>query len=170
MFQPHPSTSIVTLVDGSTSCVLESGTIHPTPIITLTYVLSLPQFSFNLIYVSKLTRTLNCSISFFPGYCLIQDLSTKRIIGRGRESRGLSTFLNQWCQRLFLVLELLPHSNYIVTWVILVGIMAHSLLKWWLTIEMVAIIFLYKLISSSFVIIPSHTSLSERERRVKEES
>ena len=58
-----------------------------------------------------------------------------------------------------------------------------SLLKWWLTIgmvahywnggytiEMVAIIFLYKLISSSFVIIPSHTSLSERERRVKEES
>ena len=32
------------------------------------------------------------------------------------------------------------------------------------TIEMVAIIFLYKLISSSFVIIPSHTSLSERER------
>ena len=45
-----------------------------------------------------------------------------------------------------------------------------SLLKWWLTIEMVAIIFLYKLISSSFVIILSHTSLSERERRVKEES
>ena len=51
--------------------------------------MSLPQFSFNLIYVSKLTRTLNCSISFFPDYCLIQDLSTKWIIGRGRESRGL---------------------------------------------------------------------------------
>ena len=39
--------------------------------------------------MSKLTRTLNCNISFFPNYCLIQDLSTKRIIGRGRESRGL---------------------------------------------------------------------------------
>ena len=51
-----------------------------------------------------------------------------------------------------------------------VEIMAHSLLKWWLTIEMVAIIFQYKLISSSFVIISSHTSLSERKRRVKEES
>ena len=43
------------------------------------------------------------------------------------------------------------------------------------TIEMVAIIFLYKLISSSFVIIPSHTSytsLNGREKgsRVKEES
>ena len=78
-FQPHLSTYIVTLADGSTSCVLRSRTIHPTPLITLTFVLSL----------SKLTRTLNFSISFFLDYCLIQDLLTKRIIGRGRESGGL---------------------------------------------------------------------------------
>ena len=47
------------------------------------------QFTFNLISISKLTRTLNCSISFFPNYCLIQDLSTKRVIGRGCKPRGL---------------------------------------------------------------------------------
>ena len=88
-FQLHPSTSTVTLADGSTSYVLGSRTIHPTPLITLTSIMSLPQFSFNLISVSKLIRTLNCSISFFPDHCLIQDLSTKRIIGRGRESGGL---------------------------------------------------------------------------------
>ena len=88
-FQPHPSTSTVTLIDGLTSCVHKSGTIHPTPSITLTSILSLPQFSFNLIFVSKLTCTLNCSISFFPDYCLIQDLLTKRVIGRGRKSGGL---------------------------------------------------------------------------------
>ena len=90
-FQPHSSTSTVTLADGSTSYVLGSGTIHPTLLITLTSVLSLPQFSFNLISMSKLTCTLNCSISFFPDYCLIHDLLTKRIIGRGRESGGLYT-------------------------------------------------------------------------------
>ena len=88
-FQFHPSTSTVTLANGSTSCVLGSGTIHLTPLITLTCVMSLPQFSFNLILMSKLTRTLNCSISFFPDYCLIQDLSTKRIIGKRCESWGL---------------------------------------------------------------------------------
>ena len=88
-FQSHPSTSTVTLANGSTSCVLGSGTIHPTPLITLTSILSLPQFSFNLIYVSKLARTLNCSITFFPDYCFIQDLLTKQIIGRGREFWGL---------------------------------------------------------------------------------
>ena len=89
VFQPHPSTSTITLTDESTSCVLRSETIHPTPLITLTSVMSLPQFSFNLISVSKLTRTLNCSISFFPDYFFIQDLLTKRIIGRERESEGL---------------------------------------------------------------------------------
>ena len=88
-FQSHPSTSTVTLADGPTSCILGSGTIHQTLLITLTSVMSLPQFSFNLIFVSKLTRTLNCSISLFPDHCLIQDLSTKRIIGRGRKSGGL---------------------------------------------------------------------------------
>ena len=76
-FQSHPSTSIVTLADESTSCVLGLGTIHPTPLFTLTFVLSLPQFSFNLISMSKLARILNCCISFFHDYCLIQDLSTK---------------------------------------------------------------------------------------------
>ena len=82
-FQSHPSTSTITFADGSTSYVLGLETIHLTPLITLIFVLSLPQFSFNLISMSKLTRTLNCSISFFPGYCLIQDLSTNWIIGRG---------------------------------------------------------------------------------------
>ena len=89
MFQPHPSTSIVTLTDGSTSYVLGSETIHPTSLITLTFVLNLSQFSFNLIYVSKLTRTLKCSISFFPDYCLILDFSKKRVIGRVCESMSL---------------------------------------------------------------------------------
>ena len=42
--------------------------------------------------MSKLTRTLNYSISLFPNYCLIHDLSSKRIIGRGRKSGGLYIF------------------------------------------------------------------------------
>ena len=64
-FQSHPSTTTVTFAGGSTSCVFGSRTIQLTLIITLTFVMSLPEFSFNLISTSKLTRTLNCSISFF---------------------------------------------------------------------------------------------------------
>ena len=54
-FQSQPSPSTITLADGSHSCVLGSGTIVPTPSIPLTSVLSLQNFSFNLMYVIKLT-------------------------------------------------------------------------------------------------------------------
>ena len=50
-FQPHLSTYIVTLADGSTSCVLGSRTTHPTPLITLTFVLSLSNSLIHLIAV-----------------------------------------------------------------------------------------------------------------------
>ena len=88
-FQSHLSTSSVTLADGSQSCVLESSIIFPTPSLPLSFVLSLPNFSFNLIFVGKLTRAHKCYISFVPGFCLFRDLMTKQIISRGRESGGL---------------------------------------------------------------------------------
>ena len=42
-----------------------------------------------LLPTSNCKYTLNCNISFFSHDCLIQDLLTKRIIGKGRESEGL---------------------------------------------------------------------------------
>ena len=61
-FQSQPSTSIVTLANGSQSCVLDSSTIFPTPPILLSFVLSLPDFSFYLVSVSKLTQALKCCL------------------------------------------------------------------------------------------------------------
>ena len=88
-FQSQPSPSTVTLEDGSQSCVLGLDTIFPTPSIPLSSVLSLPNFSFNLVSVSKLNRALNYCVSLFPDYCLFQDLMTKQIIDKGHESEGL---------------------------------------------------------------------------------
>ena len=65
MFQSQPFTSIVTLANGSTFYVRGSKTIHATPQITLTSILRIPQLSFNLTSMSKLTHTLTSSISFF---------------------------------------------------------------------------------------------------------
>lgn len=91
-FNKHRSPSHVTIANGSTTPVLGSGTIDLTPSVSLSSVLSLPNFSFNLLSVSKITRALNCCVSFFPDFCVFQDLSTKRIIGRGRETDGLYIF------------------------------------------------------------------------------
>ncbi|CAM8996453.1 unnamed protein product [Rhodiola kirilowii] len=86
-FTPHHSSPPVSLADGTQSPVV--GSVNPTSSLSLTSVLSLPKLSFNLMSVSRLTRSLNCCATFFPDHCVFQDLSTKKIIGKGRESAGL---------------------------------------------------------------------------------
>ncbi|KAJ0885211.1 putative RNA-directed DNA polymerase [Helianthus annuus] len=88
-FQKHAPLPYVTIADGSTPKVLGSGNASITPSIHLSSVLNLPNFPFNLLSVSKITRGLNCSALFLPDSCVFQDLSTKRIIGKGREYDGL---------------------------------------------------------------------------------
>lgn len=44
-------------------------------------VLFVPTFKLDLISVSRLTRGLNCSVTFFPYWCILQDLDIRRTIG-----------------------------------------------------------------------------------------
>ena len=39
--------------------------------------------------VSRLTRDLNCLMTFFPHWCVLQDLATRRMIGLGKQRDGL---------------------------------------------------------------------------------
>ena len=52
-------------------------------------VLFIPDFKYNLLSVSKITRELNCFVSFYPGFCLFQDLTSGTLKGIGKESDGL---------------------------------------------------------------------------------
>ena len=65
------------------------GLAHPLPFLPLTSVLYTPECPFNLIFISKITRTLNCSIIFSDKFMTLQDRSTGKTIGIGRESQGL---------------------------------------------------------------------------------
>ena len=96
-FRTH-SAPPVTVADGSIYKIKGSETVKPTSSITLSYVLSLSNLTFNLISVSKLTKNLNCSVSFFPDHCVFQDLMTKRIFGKGHVSDGLY-ILDEWVPR-----------------------------------------------------------------------
>ncbi|CAN1284730.1 Retrovirus-related Pol polyprotein from transposon RE1 [Linum perenne] len=57
--------------------------------IVLTGVLDVPGFKCNLISVSRLTKDMNCSITFLRDHCVIQDLRTKKLIGMGELRDGL---------------------------------------------------------------------------------
>nr|KYP45103.1 Retrovirus-related Pol polyprotein from transposon TNT 1-94 [Cajanus cajan] len=79
----------ITLVDGSKVQATGIGQISPTPSLPLKSVLLVPGCPFNLISISKLTRSLNCAITFTSDSFLIQDRSTGQTIGVGYESHGL---------------------------------------------------------------------------------
>ena len=61
------------------------GTACPLSSIPFTFVLYVSNSPFNLISISKLTRYLNCLITFYDNFVTLQDRSTGRMIGIGRE-------------------------------------------------------------------------------------
>ncbi|RVW15161.1 hypothetical protein CK203_083349 [Vitis vinifera] len=84
----------VTLANGSQTVAKGIGLALPLPSLPLTSVLYTPECPFNLfssISISKITRTLNCSITFSNKFVTLQDRSTGKTIGIGRESQGLTS-------------------------------------------------------------------------------
>ena len=59
------------------------------PSLSLTSIIYTPECPVNLIFISKITCTLNCSIIFSDKFVTLQDRSTGKTIGIGRESQGL---------------------------------------------------------------------------------
>ena len=65
------------------------GTLKLSSHITLTNVLCVPSFSFNLISVSALTHSQPLCLVFLSNYCFIQNLICWNMIGMGKMHNGL---------------------------------------------------------------------------------
>jgi len=63
--------SFVHLPNGKTILPTHIGTIQVTTSLILENVICVPAFSFNLISVSKLTKSLSCCLVFLSNYCFI---------------------------------------------------------------------------------------------------
>ena len=61
----------------------------PLPSLPLTYVLYVPNYPFNIISISKLTRVLHYVLTFSHNSITLQDRSTWKTIDIGHESQGL---------------------------------------------------------------------------------
>jgi len=55
-------------------------------------VLLVPDFKFNMLSVSKATKQLSCFVSFYPDFCVFQDLHSGKVKGIGKEKGGLYIF------------------------------------------------------------------------------
>lgn len=78
----------VFLVNGSFIPISGEGSISGSPSITLNLVLHVPKIACNLLLVSKITKSLNCCVKFYPTHCVFQDLITGKKIGNVEE-KGL---------------------------------------------------------------------------------
>nr|CAD1824666.1 unnamed protein product [Ananas comosus var. bracteatus] len=87
--QPTVGKNFITLADGSHAPIHGIGCVDASPSINLSSVLFVPSFPSNLLSVSKLTKSHNCSVTFYPHHCVFQNLTTRKTIGEGREKDGL---------------------------------------------------------------------------------
>ncbi|XP_019255165.1 PREDICTED: uncharacterized protein LOC109233756 [Nicotiana attenuata] len=79
----------VLLPNGDVTQVTQIGDSHISDRSTIKEVLYVPQFKFNLLSVSKVTRELRCFASFYPDFCVFQDLFSGKVREIGREREGL---------------------------------------------------------------------------------
>lgn len=82
----------VRLPGGKSLKVDAIGTFSLAPGVQLKDVLCVPDFTWNLLFVSKMTKETNCSITFYPDSCVLQDLISRKKIGKGDKRGGLYYF------------------------------------------------------------------------------
>jgi hypothetical protein len=78
----------VMLPSGDKVNIVAKGSLPLNSVYYLHNMLCVPTFKVDLISVSRLTRGLNCLITIFPYWCILQDLAT-RMIGLGKQRDGL---------------------------------------------------------------------------------
>ena len=79
----------VNLPNGEIALVTHIGIVRISESLVLYNVLYVPSFSFNLIFVSQLAKSILCCLIFFGNLCFIQDLALYSTIGLGKEINGL---------------------------------------------------------------------------------
>ena len=88
---------IITLANGSQTIDKGIGSVYPLPFLPLTSVLYVPNFPFNLISISKLTRDLHRVLPFSHNSVTLQERRTGKTIGIGHESQGLFHLSSPLC-------------------------------------------------------------------------
>ena len=77
------SQSVISTANGSTSPITREGSIILSNTLTLDTVLVVPSLEYNLLSISQITSTLACNVTFWPSFCVFQDILTRKILGYG---------------------------------------------------------------------------------------
>jgi len=84
-----PVKTNIETTNGELVAVQGEGSIVFSKELKLENCFNAPALSSKLLSISQVTKELNCVVLMFPTFCLLQDILTKEIIGRGTERGGL---------------------------------------------------------------------------------
>ena len=90
--------TFVYLPNEEQALVTHIGTVHISSSLILTDVLCVPSFTFNLISVSKLTKSLSYCLIFLGDCCFIQDFAQWSTIGLGKAHNSLFLLQDSSCR------------------------------------------------------------------------
>ncbi|CAH9085646.1 unnamed protein product [Cuscuta epithymum] len=85
----HTTEPSVKIPNGESVPVHSIGSLYLPNGLCLKRVLYIPKFQCNLLSASRLTSDLSCTLTFFPDFCVLQELSSRKLIGVGRLRDGL---------------------------------------------------------------------------------
>ena len=88
-YNPCPSNKKISTADGTVITVAGWGDVVINLKFVLKNVFHVPKFSVNLVSVHKLTKDLNCIVTFSSTHCEFQDQGMGKMIGLARERNGL---------------------------------------------------------------------------------
>ena len=77
------SQSVISTANGITSLINGEGSVILSNTLTLDTVLVVPSLKYNLLSVSQISSTLACTVTFWPSFCVFQDILTRKILGYG---------------------------------------------------------------------------------------
>nr|XP_033515868.1 uncharacterized protein LOC104111161 [Nicotiana tomentosiformis] len=86
---PKGESRKVQLPTGETSRIMHLGSSNILNGVQIKNVIYVPQFRYNLLSVSQLTRDIGCFIAFFPAWCVFQDICNGKVKGIGKLEKGL---------------------------------------------------------------------------------
>jgi hypothetical protein len=85
----QPRRTCIANANGDTYPVTVARTVSLSPSLVLTHTLLVPSLSNKLMSVSQVTEELNCVVLIYSTFCLLQNVLSKEIIGRGTKRGGL---------------------------------------------------------------------------------
>lgn len=88
-----PRKSRIHTANGETLQVKGGGTIQVSQDMKLSNCLYVPSLSHKLLSISHVTKELNCVVLMHPTFCILQDIRTGKIIGRGTERQGYTMWM-----------------------------------------------------------------------------